>query len=125
VVGVEGSQALTDRALEAARRHGLDSRTSFSTLNLFEVDEPWLSSLGRFDRMLIDPPREGALAVAQALSAPQAARPRRIVYVSCNPSTLARDAAVLIHEGGYVLRAAGVVNMFPHTAHVESIAVFE
>ncbi|MDX3905377.1 MAG: 23S rRNA (uracil(1939)-C(5))-methyltransferase RlmD [Pigmentiphaga sp.] len=125
VVGVEGSQALTDRALEAARRHGLAAHTAFSTLNLFEIDEGWLRSLGHFDRMLIDPPREGALAVAKALSAPGADRPKRIVYVSCNPSTLARDAAILVHEGGFVLRSAGVVNMFPHTAHVESIAVFE
>ncbi|GAA4335509.1 23S rRNA (uracil(1939)-C(5))-methyltransferase RlmD [Pigmentiphaga soli] len=124
-VGVEGSQALTDRALEAARRHGLDSRTRFSTLNLFEVDADWLRGLGRFDRMLIDPPREGAQAVAQALARLGPHAPRRIVYVSCNPSTLARDAAILVHEGGYVLRSAGVINMFPHTAHVESIAVFE
>ncbi|MBN9474311.1 MAG: 23S rRNA (uracil(1939)-C(5))-methyltransferase RlmD [Burkholderiales bacterium] len=125
VVGVEGSQALTDRALEAARRHGVDAHTAFSTLNLFEVDETWLRSLGHFDRMLIDPPREGALAVAKALTTLGADRPRRIVYVSCNPATLARDAAILVHEGGYTLSAAGVVNMFPHTAHVESIAVFE
>ena len=76
--------------------------------------------------MLIDPPREGAQAVSQALSqlTPEE-RPRRIVYVSCNPATLARDAAILVHEGGYALKAAGVVNMFPHTGHVESIAVFE
>lgn len=125
VVGVEGSQALTDRALEAARRQGLEAHTAFSTLNLFEVDEAWLRSLGHFDRMLIDPPREGALAVAKALSALGEDRPRRIVYVSCNPSTLARDAAILVHEGGFILRAAGVINMFPHTGHVESIAVFE
>ena len=125
VVGVEGSQALTDRALDAARRHGVDAHTAFSTLNLFEVDETWLRSLGHFDRMLIDPPREGALAVAKALATLGADRPRRIVYVSCNPATLARDAAILVHEGGYTLKAAGVVNMFPHTAHVESIAVLE
>ena len=126
VVGVEGSKALTDRALAAARRHGLADRTAFATLNLFEVDADWLRGLGRFDRMLIDPPREGAQAVAQALTQLQAAeRPARIVYVSCNPATLARDAAILVHEGGYALRAAGVINMFPHTGHVESIAVFE
>jgi SAM-dependent methyltransferases related to tRNA (uracil-5-)-methyltransferase len=126
VVGVEGSKALTDRALAAAQRHGLADRTAFATLNLFEVDADWLRGLGRFDRMLIDPPREGAQAVAQALTQLQAAeRPARIVYVSCNPATLARDAAILVHEGGYALRAAGVINMFPHTGHVESIAVFE
>lgn len=126
VVGVEGSKVLTDRALAAAQRHGLADRTAFATLNLFEVDADWLRGLGRFDRMLIDPPREGAQAVAQALTQLQAAeRPARIVYVSCNPATLARDAAILVHEGGYALRAAGVINMFPHTGHVESIAVFE
>ena len=125
-VGVEGSKALTDRAMEAAQRHGLQDSTSFSTLNLFEVNVDWLRGLGHFDRMLIDPPREGAHAVAQALSllSPQE-RPKRIVYVSCNPATLARDAAIMVHEGGYALQMAGVVNMFPHTGHVESIAVFE
>lgn len=125
-VGVEGSKALTDRALEAAERHGLADRTSFATLNLFEVDVQWLRGLGYFDRMLIDPPREGAQAVSQALSllTPEE-RPQRIVYVSCNPATLARDASILAQEGGYVLKSAGVINMFPHTGHVESIAVFE
>ncbi|MGE8633138.1 MAG: 23S rRNA (uracil(1939)-C(5))-methyltransferase, partial [Achromobacter piechaudii] len=82
--------------------------------------------LGYFDRMLIDPPREGAHAVSQALSELSVQeRPRRIVYVSCNPATLARDASILVHEGGYELKSAGVINMFPHTGHVESIAVFE
>ncbi|GAA5234373.1 23S rRNA (uracil(1939)-C(5))-methyltransferase RlmD [Verticiella sediminum] len=126
VLGVEGSAALTDRALQAARAHGLDAHTRFATVNLFEVDADWLRAQGRFDRMLIDPPREGAHAVSQALAALEPReRPRRIVYVSCNPASLARDAAILVHEGGYVLRGAGVVNMFPHTGHVESIAIFE
>lgn len=126
VVGIEGSSTLTARALEGARAHGLHEKTAFSTLNLFEVDVEWLRALGHFDRMLIDPPREGAEAVARALSElADEERPKRIVYVSCNPGTLARDAAILKHKGGYVLQAAGVVNMFPHTGHVESIAVFE
>lgn len=125
-VGVEGSKTLTDRAMQAARQHGLQDSTSFATLNLFEVDVEWLRGLGHFDRMLIDPPREGAQAVAQALSQlSHDERPVRIVYVSCNPATLARDAAIMVHEGGYALRAAGAINMFPHTGHVESIAVFE
>ena len=98
----------------------------FQTLNLFEVDLPWLQSLGKFDRILIDPPREGAQAVSQALAQlPGDQRPARIVYVSCSPATLARDASILVNEGGYTLKAAGVINMFPHTGHVESIAVFE
>jgi 23S rRNA (uracil1939-C5)-methyltransferase len=75
--------------------------------------------------MLIDPPREGAIAVVTALDEEGGTVPRRIVYVSCNPSTLARDAGVLVHRKGYALKAAGVINMFPHTAHVESIALFE
>lgn len=126
VVGIEGSAALTSRGLEAARRYQLDQRTAFATCNLFEVDVDWLRGQGYFDRMLIDPPREGAEAVVRALAALRAAeRPRRLVYVSCNPLTLARDAAILAHGGGYRLAAAGVVNMFPHTGHVESIAVFE
>lgn len=126
VVGVEGAASLTDRALDAASRHGLSARTSFSTLNLFTIDAGWLRSLGRFDRMLIDPPREGAHALALALADLSAEeQPDRIVYVSCAPGTLARDAAILVHEAGYRLSAAGVVNMFPHTGHVESIAVFD
>ncbi|MEY3628961.1 MAG: hypothetical protein RLY91_727 [Pseudomonadota bacterium] len=125
VVGLEGSPTLTQRAQSAASTYGL-KHVSFSTLNLFEVSADWLQSLGYFDRMLIDPPREGALALAQALvQTPTEQRPRRIVYVSCNPATLARDAAILVHEGGYRLSSAGVVNMFPHTGHVESIAVFD
>lgn len=125
VVGVEGSPTLTERAQTAASSYGL-KHVSFSTLNLFEVSAQWFQSLGRFDRMLVDPPREGALALAQALvQTPQELRPARIVYVSCNPATLARDAAILVHEGGYRLSSAGVVNMFPHTGHVESIAAFD
>ncbi|KAA0910937.1 23S rRNA (uracil(1939)-C(5))-methyltransferase RlmD [Pusillimonas sp. ANT_WB101] len=126
VVGIEGSDQLTERALEAARQNGLEEKLRFATLNLFEVDVQWLRDLGHFDRMLIDPPRDGAEAVARALSALRAdERPSRIVYVSCSPATLARDAGILVHEGGYRLRGAGVINMFPHTGHVESIAVFE
>jgi 23S rRNA (uracil1939-C5)-methyltransferase len=77
------------------------------------------------DKALIDPPREGAVELVKALPHRDDERSlQRIVYVSCNPATLARDAAVLVHERGYALGAAGVVNMFPHTAHVESIALF-
>ena len=125
VVGVEGSATLTERAQQAAAQAGI-SNAIFQTLNLFEVDQSWLQSLGRIDRMLIDPPREGAYALVQAIAAialPE--RPVRIVYVSCNPATLARDAQVIVHEAGYHLRSAGAINMFPHTSHIESIAVFE
>ena len=82
------------------------------------------NQLGGIDRVLIDPPREGALELARTLAATDK-RPPRVVYVSCNPATLARDCAILHHEGGWHIRAAGVMNMFPHTAHVESMAVLE
>ena len=125
VVGIEGSATLVRRAEDNAAANGLQSRASFKVANLFALTPPAWQALGTFDRVLVDPPREGALAVAQALSAPDAHRPARLVYVSCNPATLARDASLLVHEGGWRLRMAGVVNMFPHTSHVESIAVFD
>lgn len=126
VVGIEGSSTLTQRATEAAALHNLSEKVSFSTLNLFEVDTQWLRNLNYFDRVLIDPPRDGALAVVNAYaSLALAERPKRIVYVSCNPATLARDAGILVNQGGYELTAAGVINMFPHTGHIESIAVFD
>jgi 23S rRNA (uracil1939-C5)-methyltransferase len=122
VLGVEGSEALVRRARSNAERNGLADRAEFRVANLFEIDEASLAKLGHFDKMLIDPPRDGAVEVVKSLGADA---PRRIVYVSCSPATLARDAAVLVHSQGYQLKAAGVVNMFPHTAHVESIALFE
>jgi len=128
VLGVEGSRELLDRAKGAARRNDLADRVQFIEQNLFEWTAPDWSELttkfGAVDRVLIDPPREGALAIAKALAAAPASL-RRVVYVSCNPATLARDCAVLAHEGGWTLAAAGVVNMFPHTSHVESIAMLE
>ena len=130
VVGIEGSTSLTDRAAQNAALHGMQDRLEFRCLNLFEIDAAWFAALGPLDRILFDPPREGAQALCQAMAAlHQEGRgselPKRLVYVSCNPATLARDAAILVHEGGWLLRKAGVINMFPHTAHVESIAVFE
>jgi len=129
VVGIEGSTVLTTRALENAKANGLDAKTTFYTRNLFEVTPDDLVQLGRFDRMLIDPPRDGAMALALALAELRETHehlmPQRIVYVSCSPSTLARDAGILVHRAGYVMKKAGVVNMFPHTSHVESIGVFE
>jgi 23S rRNA (uracil1939-C5)-methyltransferase len=124
VLGIEGSPTLVARAAENAAFNGLQQRASFRVANLFEVDLPAWRALGRFDLVLIDPPREGALEVSKALAADEH-KPRRIVYVSCNPATLARDAGVLGYTGGFRLVAAGAVDMFPHTSHVESIAVFE
>ncbi|HEU4854178.1 MAG TPA: 23S rRNA (uracil(1939)-C(5))-methyltransferase RlmD [Nitrosospira sp.] len=124
VVGFEGSAGMVHRAGENSKRNGLAHNTQFIETNLFEIDEAWTQQQGYFDKMLIDPPREGAIAAVTSL-AKEEIRPRRIVYVSCNPATLARDAGVLVHRNGYLLKAAGVINMFPHTAHVESIALFE
>ena len=148
VLGVEGSDALVARSLENYRLNKASSpagqslcATHFAVRNLFEMTPAWLIEDGVADKWLVDPPREGALALVQALldlqqqkidpvnfPATPGARdwtpPKRIVYVSCNPATLARDAGLLV-QAGYRCSAAGVVNMFPHTAHVESLAVFD
>jgi 23S rRNA (uracil1939-C5)-methyltransferase len=123
VLGVEGSPALVERGRENAVVNELADKVEFAVANLFECTPESLAALGRMDKMLIDPPREGALEVVKALD--EKGGPRRIVYVSCNPATLARDAAVLVSLKGYRFTAAGVVNMFPHTGHVESVAVFD
>ena len=140
VLGIEGSEALVARSREnlarnQAQRGALQplAPTRFEARNLFEMTPQQLVADGAADRWLVDPPREGAFALAKAIAdlhQDPALRgawtpPRRIVYVSCNPATLARDAGLLVHQAGYACTAAGVVNMFPHTAHVESIAVFD
>jgi 23S rRNA (uracil1939-C5)-methyltransferase len=122
VIGVEGSDSLVARAGENARKNGLGESCEFHAANLFEATEDSLAALGSLDKLLIDPPREGAIAVVKALGEQG---PARIVYVSCNPATLARDAGVLVHEKGYRMKGAGIANMFPQTSHVESIALFE
>ena len=150
VLGIEGSEALVARSREnfksnqSQRQHGQAlAATKFVARNLFEMTPEMLVADGSADKWLVDPPREGAFALVKALAGleqsrigaegaaalPEAAQgwtpPQRIVYVSCNPATLARDAEVLVHAAGYRCTAAGMVNMFPHTAHVESMAVFE
>lgn len=132
-LGVEGSETLVQRARENAALNGLAGRARFAARNLFELGVPALAAYGPADKWLVDPPREGAFALAKALAdvsadaslAPGFTPPARIVYVSCNPATLARDAGLLVHQAGYRCSAAGAVNMFPHTAHVESLAVFD
>jgi len=125
VVGVEGSAPLVARSRENAAHNGLAHKTTFHAANLFEATTETVAALGRFDKVLIDPPRDGAMELLKAFGSLGQDAPRRIVYVSCSPSTLARDAGLLVNDQGYALKAAGVVNMFPHTSHVESIALFE
>lgn len=144
VLGVEGAESLVARSREnlifnSANKASAEppeaalAPTQFAARNLFEMTPELLIADGTADKWLIDPPREGAYALVQALAALHQepglrngwTPPRRIVYVSCAPATLARDAGVLVNEAGYSCTKAGVVNMFPHTAHVESIAVFE
>ena len=129
VLGIEGSETLVARARDNARLNGLAHKTRFEARNLFEITPAELHAVGAAQRWLVDPPREGAFALAKAVAELHAeggfALPQRIVYVSCNPATLARDAGLLVYQGGYRCSLAGVVNMFPHTAHVESMAVFD
>lgn len=154
VLGIEGSEALVARSRENYQRNQPASAlrpalapTRFVARNLFEMTPAMLVKDGMADKWLVDPPREGAFELFKALAALHQqivsgvpcddgvhqqslaldgwALPKRIVYVSCNPATLARDAGVLEESGAYRCTAAGVVNMFPHTAHVESMAVFE
>ncbi len=122
VVGVESSDAMVVRATHNAHINGLEAHTEFYVANLYEATEDSIAALGHLDKLLIDPPREGAVAVVKALGDDA---PQRIVYVSCSTATLARDADLLVHQKGYRLKGAGIANMFPHTAHVESIALFE
>ena len=138
MLGIEGSEALVARSRDNLRHNQVGrlqplAPTSFVARNLFEMTPELLVADGVADRWLVDPPREGAFALSKALADLHQdpsrragwTPPRRIVYVSCNPATLARDAGLLVHQAGYRCPAAGVVNMFPHTAHVESIAVFD
>lgn len=120
VLGVEGEATLVRRAAANAAANGLGN-AQFRMADLAGIDgsESWLGK--PWDRLLLDPARSGAAEVVKNIAR---ADPARIVYVSCHPGTLARDAGVLVNEAGYTLAAAGIIDMFPHTAHVESIAVF-
>ena len=118
VVGIEGDAGLVDRARLNQVHNGINN-AEFVAMDLFE-ETAWTGS--KFDKVLIDPPRTGALNVIRNINSIQ---PDRLVYVSCNPATLARDAGQLVNEFGYRLRSAGIIDMFPHTAHVETMAVFE
>ncbi len=121
VTGIEGDVALVERARKNARNNGI-SNVDFHVANLYEpgVDQSWMQQ--QYDAVLLDPPRSGAQEIIALLPRLGA---RRILYVSCYPGTLARDAGLLVKEHGYKLLQAGVMDMFPHTAHVESMALFE
>lgn len=124
VVGVEGEASLVARARDNAIRNGL-ANVQFYTANLADENitsdqhpQPWA---GQFDKVLLDPPRAGAKEVLPVVATSGASI---VLYISCHPGSLARDAGILVHEHGYELQAAGVMDMFPHTAHVESAALF-
>lgn len=125
VFGMEGSTALVKRAEKSALLNGLEKQVRYQEADLFFMSPESLAELGYFDKWLIDPPRDGAMELVKSLAEDGKNSPQRIVYVSCNPATLARDAAILVQQNGYRMVAAGVINMFPHTTHVESIALFE
>jgi 23S rRNA (uracil1939-C5)-methyltransferase len=140
VLGIEGAETLVARSRDNFARNQADrsegqalASTSFVARNLFEMTPEMLVADGTADKWLVDPPREGAFALSKALAELHENQdlrngwtpPKRIVYVSCNPATLARDAGLLVHRAGYRCVSAGVINMFAHTAHVESMAVFE
>lgn len=125
VLGMEGLEVLVKRARESAALNGLADQVEFTEADLCDMTLELLQGLGRFDKWLIDPPRDGAMALVSALPNDGSFGPERLVYVSCNPATLARDAGILVNEKGYRMVTAGVINMFPHTSHVESIALFQ
>ena len=125
VIGVEGSESLVQRATDNAIRNGLAHASRFFSADLYTDPENAMKKIPPVAKMLIDPPRDGALEVCKMLGVDLRPELKRIVYVACSPATLARDAGLLVHAQGFTLKAAGVVNMFPHTAHVESIALFE
>lgn len=120
LVAVEGEAGLVQRARANAQRASLDIQFEKADLFTSTAAAPWLQ--GHFDKLLLDPPRSGAREILPLVAAKN---PRSIVYVSCHPGTLARDAGMLVHEHGYRLVRAGVMDMFPHTTHVESMALFE
>jgi 23S rRNA (uracil1939-C5)-methyltransferase len=119
VLGVEGEQSLVERAKSNAERNGIGN-CDFRTADLGKIDgsESWLAD--DWDGLLLDPARSGAMEVVRHIGRID---PSRIVYVSCHPATLARDLNMLVTEQGFRLEAAGIIDMFPHTGHVESIAI--
>jgi 23S rRNA (uracil1939-C5)-methyltransferase len=122
VLGIEADAALVEKAQRNAQRNRLPN-AEFRLADLYSPDTPDPWGAERFDKLLLDPPRTGAVEVVKRL--PAQGGPRRILYVSCNPGTLARDSEILVHTKGYRLAAAGIMDMFPQTNHVEAMALFE
>lgn len=121
VLGIEGETTLVERARANARRNGL-TNVEFIVANLFEDHQQSPFAKRAFNKVLLDPPRAGAKEILPLIARGGA---ELVVYISCHPGSLARDAGILVNELGYSIKSAGVLDMFPHTAHVESIAVFE
>ncbi len=122
VTGVEGDAGLVARARENAEAHGLLANVDYAVADLFLEQSQANWARANYDKILLDPPRAGAEGVLKYLPGPSV---QRVVYVSCNPATLARDTEVLVHTHGFKLKAAGIMDMFTHTSHVESMALFE
>jgi len=123
VIGVESDDALIESGLKNAEKNNLSGNVNFMKVDLFNATNEDIKLLGKADKWLIDPPRDGAFNLINLINSD--IQPKRIVYISCNPATLARDANLLINEKGYKFSKSGILNMFPHTSHVESIALFE
>ena len=123
VIGIEGDAILVKAANINAKKNKLDHLATFKEMDLFKISEDQLSKLGNASKWVIDPPRDGALNLINAIN--NSNRPSIICYISCNPASLARDASILTNEKGYRFTKAGILNMFPHTSHVESMALFE
>ena len=123
VLAVEGDKMLVDSGNNNAIENNLSNNVRFKEADLFNIEKKELLLLGQADKWLIDPPRLGALNLINLLD--DQIKPKLIIYISCNPATLARDSDILVNKKNYSFKKSGIVNMFPHTSHVESIAVFE
>ena len=121
VTGVEGAAELVNKAQQNAISNNISNAT-FTAIDLSQTDLQENINIGEYDKVLLDPPRSGAQAVIEQLNMKNI---KKLIYISCNPATLARDAGILVKEKGFKLQSAGVMDMFPHTTHVESLAIFE
>ncbi|MDC6484770.1 23S rRNA (uracil(1939)-C(5))-methyltransferase RlmD [Methylophilaceae bacterium] len=123
VLAIDGDESLVESGNRNAIENNLSKNVTFKTVDLFNIEKEELLSLGKANKWLIDPPRLGALNLINLID--DATKPKLIIYISCNPATLARDSNILVNEKKYIFKEGGIVNMFPHTSHIESISVFE